>query len=161
LPAASLKWPNDVVVDGAKLAGILVEVLPDSTLVVGIGVNLTSTKKSLPHPSATSLALQGVVVSDLEQEFIQPVVMGLLNHLEMGVTGVAGDVHAKWNMMVSARLSTLGCWVEWQKPDGTTMRGVAEKLAEDGGLVVSGAPGRPDVIVRSGDVFNITPRRIL
>ncbi|MDR2880794.1 MAG: biotin--[acetyl-CoA-carboxylase] ligase [Azoarcus sp.] len=40
--SVTLKWPNDVLVHGAKIAGILVEVLPERTLtaVIGIGLNL-------------------------------------------------------------------------------------------------------------------------
>ncbi|MDR3495523.1 MAG: biotin--[acetyl-CoA-carboxylase] ligase [Ancalomicrobiaceae bacterium] len=58
-----LKWPNDVVVDGAKLAGILLEAEPLSTgllgVVIGIGVNVVSAPQDLPYP-ATSLADLGV-----------------------------------------------------------------------------------------------------
>lgn len=150
-----LKWPNDVLVNGAKLAGILVEVLPDSRVVVGVGVNITSTKTSLPHPTATSLALQGVVVSDLQQEVLQPVAVALRGYLDIARGKNPADVHSDWKKMVSTHLSTLGCVVEWQDPEGVLQRGVAKQLAKDGGLEVSGVPGQPDVIVRSGDVFHI------
>lgn len=44
LPSATLKWPNDVLCDGAKLGGILVEMVGDATgackIVVGIGLNV-------------------------------------------------------------------------------------------------------------------------
>jgi len=152
---ASLKWPNDVLVDGTKLAGILVEVLPDARLVVGVGVNISSTAQSLPHPTATSLALQGVVVSDLERDILQPVAVALRGYLDSAGDQRPIDVHSEWNEIVSTHLSTLGCVVEWQGPEGTTQRGVAKELAEDGGLVVSGLSDQADVIVRSGDVFHI------
>lgn len=51
-----LKWPNDLLVDGAKLAGILVEgeTLPDGTfsVAVGIGVNCISHPSDAPYPAA-------------------------------------------------------------------------------------------------------------
>lgn len=54
-----LKWPNDVLADGAKLAGILLEsTMIDNkrlALAVGIGVNVTSHPQDVPYP-ATSLA---------------------------------------------------------------------------------------------------------
>lgn len=58
----ALKWPNDVLIDGAKLAGILLEseVLESGRriLVVGIGVNVVSAPEGLPYP-ATSLTKLG------------------------------------------------------------------------------------------------------
>jgi BirA family biotin operon repressor/biotin-[acetyl-CoA-carboxylase] ligase len=60
-----LKWPNDVLADGAKLAGILIESETIDTrriLVVGIGVNVMSAPGGVPYP-ATSLADLGYPVS--------------------------------------------------------------------------------------------------
>jgi BirA family biotin operon repressor/biotin-[acetyl-CoA-carboxylase] ligase len=53
-PATSIKWPNDLLVGGAKLAGILLERQSDA-VVVGIGVNLAHSPEGLDRP-ATSLA---------------------------------------------------------------------------------------------------------
>ena len=57
-----LKWPNDVLADGAKLAGILLEsaLLPGSgyALAIGIGVNVVAHPDGLPYP-ATSLSALG------------------------------------------------------------------------------------------------------
>ena len=41
-PAATLKWPNDVQLAGAKVAGLLVELVEDGAVIVGIGVNVRS-----------------------------------------------------------------------------------------------------------------------
>jgi BirA family biotin operon repressor/biotin-[acetyl-CoA-carboxylase] ligase len=61
-----LKWPNDVLIDGAKVAGILLEAVspPDggNAVVVGIGVNVRHAPRDLPYP-ATSLAESGADVS--------------------------------------------------------------------------------------------------
>ena len=60
-----LKWPNDVLLDGAKLAGILLEAetLPDGrlALVVGIGVNIVEAPSGLPY-AATALRSRGFPV---------------------------------------------------------------------------------------------------
>lgn len=58
----ALKWPNDVLADGAKLAGVLLEAQkrPDgrTAIVIGIGVNVVAAPEGLPYP-ATSLATLG------------------------------------------------------------------------------------------------------
>jgi BirA family biotin operon repressor/biotin-[acetyl-CoA-carboxylase] ligase len=59
-----LKWPNDVICGGAKLAGILLDAESGAnglTIVIGIGVNLASAPQDLPYP-ATSLAALGIIV---------------------------------------------------------------------------------------------------
>ena len=54
---ARIKWPNDILVDGAKIAGILLERTGDA-VVVGIGINVTHFPQDLDRP-VTSLAAQG------------------------------------------------------------------------------------------------------
>jgi BirA family biotin operon repressor/biotin-[acetyl-CoA-carboxylase] ligase len=55
---AELKWPNDVLAGGAKLAGILAESWGDA-VVVGIGINVWQRQDELPVPAATSVRLAG------------------------------------------------------------------------------------------------------
>nr|MDT0664889.1 biotin--[acetyl-CoA-carboxylase] ligase [Micromonospora sp. DSM 115978] len=59
--AAVLKWPNDVLVEERKLAGVLVEVVPApgqrSAVVVGIGLNVAAGRDELP-PGATSVSAE-------------------------------------------------------------------------------------------------------
>lgn len=58
----ALKWPNDVLVDGGKVCGILSERIErpgGDVAVIGMGINLTLTRDQLPVPNATSLALAG------------------------------------------------------------------------------------------------------
>ncbi|ODA68505.1 Bifunctional ligase/repressor BirA [Methyloligella halotolerans] len=70
LPKLTLKWPNDVFLGSAKLAGILVEnaATPDenrSTVVIGTGINLAHHPETLPKP-ATSLAAHDMEVQPAE-----------------------------------------------------------------------------------------------
>lgn len=51
---ARLKWPNDVLVDGAKIAGILAERWTNA-VVIGTGINVLQHRGELPVPTATSL----------------------------------------------------------------------------------------------------------
>lgn len=66
VPAAGIKWPNDVVIDGRKAAGVLVE-CADGLAFVGIGINVA--QRAFPQElegHATSLARAGVAVDRLE-----------------------------------------------------------------------------------------------
>jgi len=64
--AAMLKWPNDVLLDGAKCAGVLIDAAPTGTgldwLVIGIGVNLAAAP-AIPGRATTCLAAHGVILS--------------------------------------------------------------------------------------------------
>jgi BirA family biotin operon repressor/biotin-[acetyl-CoA-carboxylase] ligase len=65
----SVKWPNDVLVNGGKIAGILLESGLDATgawLAVGVGVNLAGHPENMEFP-ATSLAALGVVPPSPDQ----------------------------------------------------------------------------------------------
>src|SRR6185436_16421062 len=60
-----LKWPNDVLLGDAKLAGILterVDTAPEPALVLGIGINVGMTSDELPVETATSLAVAGLEI---------------------------------------------------------------------------------------------------
>src|ERR1700709_313934 len=63
---ASLKWPNDVLVNGLKGGGILAESVGDS-LVVGAGLNISLGRDELPRADATSLVLAGADTVDRER----------------------------------------------------------------------------------------------
>jgi BirA family transcriptional regulator, biotin operon repressor / biotin---[acetyl-CoA-carboxylase] ligase len=59
-PRAMVRWPNDVMIEGQKVAGVLPE-LCDSKLVVGFGVNVNQTPSGLPEQArvpATSLRIE-------------------------------------------------------------------------------------------------------
>ena len=155
VPDASLKWPNDVLVEGRKLAGILVEVLPDSRMAVGIGVNIASTVNSLPHPTAASLALQGIKLMNIERELLEPIAHRLESYLQVALGTTAEYAHSAWKKAVAHHLSTLGRAVRWEANDGAKKRGIAKDLADDGGLVVREVSGLEDCVIRSGDVFHI------
>jgi BirA family biotin operon repressor/biotin-[acetyl-CoA-carboxylase] ligase len=62
-PSIKLKWPNDLLWNGAKVAGILLEAVPlvgsPNCVVIGIGVNVREAPKDVPYP-ATSLAACGI-----------------------------------------------------------------------------------------------------
>ncbi len=68
---AAVKWPNDVIVDDRKVAGILVERVEGAgrapAAVIGIGLNVSLHEHELPVPTATSLVLEQATMTDRSQ----------------------------------------------------------------------------------------------
>ena len=64
--AAVVKWPNDVLLGGGKLAGVLVEARPSEWAVLGIGVNVAVDLSSLPPEVRSRAASLGRAVSEGE-----------------------------------------------------------------------------------------------
>ncbi|MFM6977895.1 MAG: biotin--[acetyl-CoA-carboxylase] ligase [Micrococcales bacterium] len=64
---ALVKWPNDLLIDDKKIAGVLSEALPDfSGVVIGTGLNVFQTTEQLPVETATSLAIAGINVPSID-----------------------------------------------------------------------------------------------
>jgi len=152
LPAAStgFKWPNDVLVAGRKICGVLAELLPEhGAVVLGAGVNLAMSEAQLPVPSATSLAIEG---GDGDPDTI---LAGYLTRLRGHVDGylaTSGDAEAS-GLAATARglCSTLGRDVLVELPGGRVIEGTATDLDADGRLVVDGTDGEQHR-VDAGDV---------
>jgi len=151
LAAATLKWPNDVLVSVAeghrKLCGILCERLPDGGVVAGAGLNLTLDEHELPVPTATSLALAGarVDVDEALAGFLREL-RGVIPLLEPGATESARSA-------VAGVCHTIGRAVRVLLPGGATVTGVASGLGVDGCLIVDTTDGRREV--SAGDVTHL------
>jgi BirA family biotin operon repressor/biotin-[acetyl-CoA-carboxylase] ligase len=66
LPAGTtvtVKWPNDVLIDGAKVAGLLIETAEDA-LVLGVGINVVAHPENTPYPATSILAAGGAGTAD-------------------------------------------------------------------------------------------------
>ncbi|MEV8218886.1 biotin--[acetyl-CoA-carboxylase] ligase [Microbacterium sp. NPDC077391] len=149
LPAhdVGFKWPNDVLVDGRKICGILAEVTPDG-VIVGSGVNTVMTTAELPVPTATSFAALGAAAD------IDLLLSGYLEALRGLVAGLARDGARASGLHDEAerRCLSLGRDVEVTMPHGETLRGRAVRLQDDGCLVVDAAG--VERAVASGDVVH-------
>jgi len=148
-PRLKLKWPNDVLCDGAKLAGILVEgeSLPGRALVVvvGIGVNCAHHPADAAYP-ATNLAVAGALVTpeSLAQALVRAM-PGRLAEWNRGENFAA--IRAAW----LRRAAGLGAPARVRLPE-RELEGTAETLDETGRLVLRLADGRLERIA-AGDMF--------
>ncbi|SJN30354.1 Biotin--protein ligase [Microbacterium esteraromaticum] len=143
-----LKWPNDVLVEGDKICGILAEVAGDA-VIIGTGVNTAMTAPQLPVPTATSFAVLGVEV-DVDRLLADYLIRldGFVRALRGEEDAVASDLHAA----AVACCVTLGQQVNVSLPDGSILSGRAQRLADDGRLVVD--DGTEEHIISAGDVVH-------
>ena len=180
----SLKWPNDVLLDGAKCAGILGE-LVDDAVVVGAGINVSLTRDELPRADATSLLLAGGVpaeanddpravaapLSDAGESELDPVSLparldrpALLARILDGFgdlldTWVAarGDIDGSGlREQYRRRCSTLGARVRVILPGGGEVTATAVDVGADGALVVQDDAGRR-TSYSAADVVHLRP----
>ncbi len=147
---ARVKWPNDVLVDGAKLAGILLERVSSGATVVGIGVNVSARVDELPVETATSVQVAGGVAD--RESLAKEILRAFERRYDAYVTagGAAGSVLPAYRDLCE----TLGRDVAVSLPDGESMRGIATAIDDSGMLVVRQGDG----IARSlsaGDVVHV------
>lgn len=152
------KWPNDVLVDGRKICGILAQGVASDIggtdgVVVGSGVNTAMTAEQLPVPTATSFAALG---SGCDEDRLLSDYLETLCALLADLARAAGDAETSGvRSAVIASCATLGQEVAVSLPDGTSLRGTAETLDAEGRLIVrSGAALVP---VSAGDVVHVRP----
>lgn len=139
-----LKWPNDLLLARAKVAGILLERVGDA-VVVGIGVNLAH-HPALADRSTTSLAEHGAAVPP--EEFALRLAERFADRLARWRHGGLGPVIARW----TERAHPPGTPLSVRLPDGTPLEGQFERMADDGALVLGLADGSARVI-HAADVF--------
>ncbi|QCQ92034.1 biotin--[acetyl-CoA-carboxylase] ligase [Rhodococcus sp. SGAir0479] len=151
---AELKWPNDVLVGGRKVAGILAEVAataPVPTVVVGIGLNVSLTEDELPVPTATSLALENADTTDrtvLVRAMLRALAR-LRRDWEAADWGI-DDLAAAYR----ERCGTLGRRVRAELPGDRELVGVATDVDAEGRVVITPEGGSP-VAVSAGDITHL------
>jgi BirA family biotin operon repressor/biotin-[acetyl-CoA-carboxylase] ligase len=126
---SQLKWPNDVHVDGRKVAGILVEGRPQEGWgVIGVGINVAVAPEDFPAELAGRAG-----TLDLEPAAIEPILARLLAALERWLAAPAAEMLEA----VRARDALLGETITWA---GGTARGAG--IDEHGRLLVDTPDGR-------------------
>ena len=122
-PDAAIKWPNDVLMDGRKVAGILVEGrIQEGWTVLGIGVNVAVRVEDFPPELRERAGTLGLSADDLE-----PTLAGLLDGLERWLAAPGVEVLAA----VRARDALRDRPVSWAGGAG-----VGAGVDEDGRLLV-------------------------
>lgn len=141
---AACKWPNDVLVDGRKAAGILAESsVSDGRfehVVLGIGANLGE-----PPPEVAGAGAVRADAADLLEAFLAAFERGYR-------PGDPGFAHAVTHAHAAVS-ATLGTRVRASVGDGAVIEGDAVAFDERGGLVVRTASGQR--VVRFGEVEHL------
>lgn len=149
----TLKWPNDVLVNDRKAAGILLETMLDTqgglaALILGMGVNIAHYPEESAHP-ATSLKFEGAR-RDLEPaELLEAFARHFLAWVNRWLEDGFEPVRRGW----LNRSKAPGSAVEVRLPD-RTVQGTFEDLDAAGGLRLRLADGRVERIT-VGDVFRL------
>jgi BirA family biotin operon repressor/biotin-[acetyl-CoA-carboxylase] ligase len=151
----TLKWPNDLLVDDRKTAGVLAEVTGDA-VVIGIGLNVSTRADELPGTTgvpATSLQLAGAEAADRD-----PLLKALLRGLErwyLGWRESGGDAEM-CGLLGEYRkgCSTVGRDVRVLLPGGGELVGEAVTVDHDGQLVIRTEDSATHQ-VSAGDVLHV------
>ncbi|HUG51947.1 MAG TPA: biotin--[acetyl-CoA-carboxylase] ligase [Vicinamibacteria bacterium] len=155
---AQLKWPNDVLVKGRKLGGILAEATSGADglefVVVGIGVNLAARPSDLPPEVAAAVTC---VTDELGRAVDRvAVAAAVLARLAVWYDALARDgsraVQAAWRTLA---LPWWGRAVE-ARSDGRRLRGIARDLDETGALILELEDGTRAAL-HSGEVHEVRP----
>lgn len=159
---ARLKWPNDLLVgDGlTKVAGVLGEVRGEA-VVLGVGLNVTTTRPELGALPATSLVLEDAACTD--RATLLRAVLRELASLYAEWQDARGDADASGLRTAYRDLcATLGRQVRVSLPAGGLLTGEAVDVDADGRLVVrpgsdptGGAAVGTAVAVAAGDVVHV------
>jgi BirA family biotin operon repressor/biotin-[acetyl-CoA-carboxylase] ligase len=148
-----LKWPNDVLIAGAKAAGVLIESGQHETrglwLGVGIGVNLSSAPEGLDYPatSLTTHLAQGVDRAPTQDEALELLSQRFAHWLGAWERGGFEPLRIEWTRSAAG----LGQRCVARIGD-REIEGVADSMDADGALVLRLASGELQRIT-AGDVF--------
>jgi BirA family biotin operon repressor/biotin-[acetyl-CoA-carboxylase] ligase len=147
--APDIKWPNDVLIDGKKVCGILIET-SGNLAVIGIGVNVNGALVRRPELAARATTLQDEAGQLISREALAAaILLALARRYEaMRIQGDAGreETRTAWR----ERLMTLGREVSVAQGE-SQVTGLAEDVTADGALIVRRKSGE-QVKVTWGDV---------
>lgn len=144
----ALKWPNDVLADGAKLAGILLEAQRRAdgrqAIVIGFGVNVVAAPRDLPYP-ATALRDMGSL-ADAQMIFAALAASWVECYARWSNGAGISDILALWRKAAAG----IGAEVAVQR-NTDVVRGVFETIDDAGRLIVRGNDGQR-IAIAAGDV---------
>ena len=146
---ADIKWPNDVLINGRKVCGILIESDVQGNRVnysvIGIGVNVDVRLAGVPEIRSMATSLSDELGRDVSRLSVLRCLLVEFEKLYLTLTS-GGSIFEEWR----DRLVTLGKSVRATTGD-TVYEGVAESVTPDGSLLLRGPDGELTRIV-AGDV---------
>lgn len=149
--AVKIKWPNDLLMGGRKVAGMLAETRvvtgDEPVIVVGMGINVNHTRDQFPDEiadSATSLRIESGGPVGREDLFL-----AILASFESAYADYLASGPASLLSEVDARLAWRGRTVEVDSPVGVAGR--VSRIDEEGGLVLDRRDGGP-LVIHSGSI---------
>ena len=150
---ARAKWPNDVLIDGRKVCGVLAEVLADgSGVVIGAGLNHAAAREDLPVPTATSLAAEG---GPTDPDLLIAAYLSRLLALVGAFEDAGGDPDVSGlRARVRSVSDTIGRRVRVSRSAGDAV-GAAVDIDPDGRIVVDQGPILGTVACSTGDVEHL------
>ena len=143
-----LKWPNDLIVDDKKIAGLLAEVVAlenSMSIVAGIGINLTDSPEGLPATNALKVSGVTITPEELLEKLLE----------ELNIRRGLLDTDAGRAMLRSEYVSvleTIGRTVIVEQSD-TTFPALATGIDETGRLILNAAG--EEKIISVGDVIHV------
>ncbi len=141
VPHASLKWPNDIIIDNLKVAGTLLDVsITDKVqwVVVGVGINISNEPSAVAEElqsdatfgGTTNVAMYNRSVSGLG------VLSSFLTEMDLHYTEINRGNYAQIPSVYEKRCSTIGRVGRFQNAEGT-----AKGVGPDGSLLVQSSDG--------------------
>ncbi len=148
---ATIKWPNDVLISGRKVAGVLTELSAELDhvlfVIVGIGINANHQKQDFPDTLADKATSLRIACGDVVDR--SAVVRNVLHHLEKRYLqfvkhGLKDQIKA-----IKDASSILSHTINFQQ-DGKTAHGTAVDIDTDGALIVTS--GKRTIRLLSGEI---------
>src|SRR5580704_18159241 len=134
---ATLKWPNDVLVNDGKVAGILVESV-DGAQLIGIGVNVLEAPRNAPYKTSTLVGAGGIATVDGARDILLD---SLAKHLDAWTEHGFEPIRTAW----LGRAHPIGTPLR-ASIGGRTEEGVFAGLDEGGAMLLDTPDGRKRIV---------------
>ena len=151
---AQIKWPNDVLINGKKVCGILSEIITSLSglinfVIVGIGINANIDLKTFPkHLQFSVTSIRSELKKEIDREdFLCALLTELENYYYLLIHGSFDSILEEWKDLNC----TLDAYVEVEGLDGV-IKGQAIDVDKDGALMIKLENGSMKRVI-SGDVF--------
>lgn len=145
----TLKWPNDVLVDGAKISGILLETASGggaaNWLAIGMGLNLLAHPEDTPYPATSIKALTGQAPAPLDVLTVLAAAFDrlLITQRDFGFTAILTQWRG-WAQNIGGPITV--------RLENETLQGIFQDIDETGALLLQLENGQR-AVVAAGDVF--------